>query len=106
MIKERYPQCKVVCIIGDCLSQSIEQSILDIAGHYAAKTVNLFRVNGFNDLGGYSPTTLSNKGTQPNMPKHDYNVNDANNGGFHPDATGMKFIAEKIYNELGTWLEE
>lgn len=106
MIKERYPQCKVVCIIGDCLSQSIEQSILDIAGHYAAKTVNLFRVNGFNDLGGYSPTTLSNKGTQPNMPKHDYNVNDANNGGFHPDSRGMKFIAEKIYNELGTWLEE
>lgn len=103
MIKERYPQAKVVCIIGDCLSQSIEQSILDIAGHYAAKTVNLFRVNGFNDLGGYSPSTLSNKGRQPNMPKHDYN-GDA--GGYHPDSRGMNFIAEKIYNELGTWLEE
>lgn len=71
-IKERYPQCKVVCIIGDYLSQSIEQSILEIAGHYGAKTVNLFRVNGFNDLGGYSPSTLSNLGRQPNMPKHDY----------------------------------
>ena len=53
-IRERYPQCKVVCIIGDYLSQSIEESTLQIAAHYGAKTVNLFRVNGFNDLGGYS----------------------------------------------------
>ena len=102
-IKERYPQCKVVCIIGDYLSQSIEQSIIDIAGHYGAKTVNLFRVNGFNDLGGYSPSTLSNKGTQPNMPKHDYS---GDVGGCHPGSQAMKFIAEKIYTELGAWLEE
>ena len=102
-IRERYPQCKVVCIIGDYLSQSIEQSIIEIAGHYGAKTVNLFRVNGFNDLGGYSPSTLSNKGSQPNMPKHDYS---GDVGGCHPGSQAMKFIAEKIYTELGTWLEE
>ena len=102
-IRERYPQCKVVCIIGDYLSQSIEQSVIDIAGHYGAKTVNLFRVNGFNDLGGYSPSTLSNKGKQPNMPKHDYS---GDVGGCHPGSQAMKFIAEKIYTELGTWLEE
>ncbi|MBR5041835.1 MAG: hypothetical protein IKX67_01205 [Bacteroidales bacterium] len=102
-IKERYPQCKVVCIIGDYLSQSIEQSVLEIAGHYGAKTVNLFRVNGFNDLGGYSPETLSNKGSQPNMPKHDYS---GDVGGCHPGSQAMKFIAEKIYTELGAWLEE
>ena len=102
-IKERYPKCKVVCIIGDYLSQSIEQSILEIAGHYGAKTVNLFRVNGFNDLGGYSPSTLSSLGRQPNMPKHDYN---GDVGGCHPGSQCMKFIAEKIYTELGAWLEE
>lgn len=102
-IRERYPQCKVVCIIGDYLSQSIEQSVLEIAGHYGAKSVNLFRVNGFNDLGGYDPDHLSNKGKQPNMPKHDYS---GDVGGCHPGSEAMKFIAEKIYNELGAWLEE
>lgn len=102
-IRERYPQCKVVCIIGDYLSQSIEESVLQIADHYGAKTVNLFRVNGFNDLGGYTPSTLSNKGKQPNMPKHDYS---GDLGGCHPGSQAMKFIAEKIYAELGTWLEE
>lgn len=102
-IRERYPQCKVVCIIGDYLSQSVEQSVIEIAGHYGAKTVNLFRVNGFNDLGGYSPETLVNKGKQPNMPKHDYS---GDVGGCHPGSQAMKFIAEKIYTELGAWLEE
>ena len=102
-IRERYPQCKVVCIIGDYLSSSIEQSVLQIADHYGAKSVNLFRVNGFNDLGGYSPSTLKNKGRQPNMPKHDYS---GDTGGCHPGSAAMKFIAEKIYTELGTWLEQ
>ena len=101
-IRERYPQCKVVCIIGDYLSASIEQSVLQIAEHYGAKTVNLFRVNGFNDLGGYSPSTLSNKGKQPNMPKHDYA---GDTGGCHPGSAAMEFIANKIYTELGPWLE-
>lgn len=102
-IRERYPQCKVVCIIGDYLSSSIEQSTLEIAAHYGAKTVNLFRVNGFNDLGGYSPETLSNKGSQPNMPKHDYS---GDTGGCHPGSKAMEYIANKIYTELGAWLEQ
>ena len=104
-IRERYPDCKVVCIIGDYLSISIEKSILLIAEHYGAKTVNLLRVNGFNDLGGYSPETLSGLGQpQPNMPKHDHT--DLNSyGGCHPGSEAMDFIATKIYNELGSWLE-
>lgn len=106
LIRERYPQCKVVCIIGDYLSQSIEQSVIDIAGHYGAKTVNLFRVNGFNDLGGYSPGTLTGLGKpQPNMPKHDHtDLNSA--GGCHPGSECMRFMADKIYKELGSWLEQ
>lgn len=102
-IRERYPQCKVVCIIGDYLNQAIEQSILQIAEHYGAKTVNLFRVNGFNDLGGYSASSFTNKGTQPNMPKHDYS---GEVSGCHPASKGMEFIANKIYSELGPWLEQ
>lgn len=102
-IKERYPQCKVVCLIGDYLNSAIEESILLMAEHYGAKTVNFFRVNGFNDLGGYSPTTLSNKGSQPNMPKHDYS---GDTSGCHPGSEAMAFMAKKIYEELGTWLEE
>lgn len=101
-IRERYPKCKVVCIIGDYLNQAVEQSTIQIANRYGAKTVNLFRVNGFNDLGGYSPSTLKNKGTQPNMPKHDYS---GDLSGCHPGSAAMKFIAEKIYAELGPWLE-
>ena len=102
-IRERYPECKVVCLIGDYLNSAIEESILQIAEHYGAKTVNFFRVNGFNDLGGYSPSTLSNKGTQPNMPKHDYS---GDTGGCHPGSEAMAFMANKIYEELGAWLEE
>lgn len=102
-IRERHPQAKVVCIIGDYLNTAVEKSILLIAEHYGAKTVNLLRVNGFNDLGGYDENSFSNKGTQPNMPKHDY-AGDV--GGCHPGSLGMDFIANKIYTELGSWLEE
>ena len=78
---------KIVCIIGDYLSEGVEQCILGIAEHYGAKTVNLLRVNGFND--------------QTYMPKHDFN----GTSGCHPNAQAMEFIADKIYKELGSWLE-
>lgn len=105
-IRERYPRCKVVCIIGDYLNQAIEQSVLQIAEHYGAKTVNLFRVNGFNDLGGYQEGKLPGLGQpQPNMPKHDHT--DLNSTiGCHPGSACMDFMASKIYSELGAWLEQ
>lgn len=102
-IRNRHPRAKVVCIIGDYLNSAVEKSTIAIANHYGAKVVNLFRVNGFNDLGGYSPSTLTNKGSQPNMPKHDYA---GEISGCHPGAQAMEFIANKIYSELGIWLEE
>ena len=38
------------------------------------------------------------------MPKHDHT--DLNSyGGCHPGSEAMDFIATKIYNELGSWLE-
>ena len=81
---------KIVCIIGDYLSTGIERSTLAIARHYGARCVDLYAVNGFND--------------QTYMPKHDYNP--ATGKGCHPSSEAMKFIADKIYAELGSWLEE
>jgi len=87
LLKAQYPKVKIVCIVGDYLSEGIEQCILKAAEHYGCKTVNLLRVNGFND--------------QTYMPKHDYN----GSGGCHPDERAMQFISNKIYTELGSWLE-
>ena len=90
LIRERNPQVKIVCIIGDYLTAGIQQSIHKIADHYGAKVVDLLAVNGYND--------------QTYMPKHDYNPSTGK--GCHPSAKAMEFIANKIYAELGTWLEE
>lgn len=87
LLKTQYPQVKIVCIVGDYLSEGIEACITEAAQHYGAKVVNLLRVNGFND--------------QTYMPKHDYN----GSGGCHPDARAMTFISNKIYAELGPWLD-
>lgn len=90
LIRERHPQAKIVCIIGDYLTTGIEKSTIRIAEHYGARYVDLYAVNGFND--------------QTYMPKHDYNPSTGR--GCHPSSAAMKFIAEKIYTELGDWLEE
>ena len=88
LIRQQYPDTKIVCIIGDYLSEGIERSIISIANHYGAKSVDLLAVNGFND--------------QTYMPKHDYN----GSSGCHPNAKAMTFIADKIYEDLGAWLEQ
>ena len=88
LIKQQYPDAKIVCVIGDYLSTGIQKSIISIANHYGARYVDLYAVNGFND--------------QTYMPKHDYN----GSSGCHPNAKAMEFISEKIYKELGAWLEE
>ena len=92
LIQQQYPKAKIVCIIGDHTSASIEKSIIAIANHYDnTKYVDLFAVNGFND--------------QVYMPKHDYTGSNLD-GASHPGRKAMEFISEKIYNELGAWLEE
>ena len=84
---DQYPGVKIVCIIGDYLSEGVEQSILMIAEHYGAKCIDLLQVNGFND--------------QTYMPKHDYD----GSSGCHPGVKAMSFISNKIYSELGPWME-
>ena len=90
LVKERNPKVKIVCIIGDYLTTGIQQSIIKIANHYGARYVDLLSVNGYND--------------QTYMPKHDYDPSTGK--GCHPSAKAMEFIANKIYAEHGTWLEE
>lgn len=91
LCETKYPDVKIVCIIGDYLTTGIEQSILYICDKYACcKPIDLLAVNGYND--------------QVYMPKHDYNPSTGK--GCHPSSQAMEFIADKIYKELGAWLEE
>lgn len=84
MIKVRYPEAKVVCIIGDAVSAGMQSAIKSIATHYNAKYVDFLELNGF-------------KGSAP-LSKYDNSV--------HPDAAGMEYMAKTIYSQLGSWLEE
>ena len=92
LILERRPDTKIVCIVGDYTGVGVQQSIHKIAAHYGdnARVVDLLAVNGFND--------------QTYMPKHDYNPETGK--GCHPGSKAMVFMANKIYDELGAWLEE
>ena len=111
MLSLQYPHVKIVVIIHDTLTPDVEESLLHIADHYDnCRAVDLYAVNGFNDL-GWNFEYLS-KGYQPNMPKHDFDWSSIvktgdlrQNCSDHYSAQAMKFIAEKIYKELGSWLE-
>ncbi|MBO6170322.1 MAG: hypothetical protein J6O51_10205 [Bacteroidales bacterium] len=111
MMTLQYPHVKIIVLIHDTLTPDVEESLLHIADHYDnCRAVDLYAVNGFNDL-GWNFEYLE-KGYQPNMPKHDFNWNNVvktgdlrQNCSDHYSAVAMKFIANKIYNELGSWLE-
>ena len=85
MVRLRYPSAKVVCIIGDCVSEGMQSAIKSVADHYGARYVDFLAINGF-------------RGTSP-LTKYEGNV-------VHPDANGMDFMASTIYRQLGSWLEE
>ena len=68
-----------------------------MAAHFPnnCKCVDLRAVGGFNDLDNnqaYMPKLYYDKTSNPNQ--------------CHPNQKAMAFIAEKIYKELGSWLEE
>ena len=92
LILERNPETKIVCLIGDYLGEGVQQATHKMAAHFPVncKCVDLRAVNGFND--------------QTYMPKLYYSA--TNTGQCHPNQQAMAFIAEKIYKELGLWLEE
>ena len=82
LVKNRCPEASIVCIIGDILNQPVQKSILAIAGHYNCPVVDLFAAAGYNDTA--------------NVPKID---------GVHPNAAGMTYICNKIYNETKSFIE-
>ena len=91
LIIDRNPDVKVVCIIGDYVGVGVQLAIHKIADHFTnCRCVDLRAVNGFND--------------QTYMPKLYYS--ETNTGQCHPNQQAMAFIGEKIYKELGEWLED
>ncbi len=92
LVIDRNPNVKIVCLIGDYVGVGVELATLKLAEHFPnnCRSVDLRAVNGFND--------------QTCMPKLYYSS--TNTGQCHPNQQAMAFIAEKIYKELGTWLEE
>ena len=111
MMTLQYPHVKIIVLIHDTLTPDVEESLLHIADHYEnCRAVDLYAVNGFNDL-GWNFEYLE-KGYQPNMPKHDFDWSKIVRSGDlrqncsdHYSAQAMRFIANKIYTELGSWLE-
>lgn len=113
MMTLQYPYVKIIVLIHDTLTPDLEEAMLHIAEHYSdhCRAVDLYQVNGFNDL-GWNFEYLS-LGYQPNIPKHDFNWSNIitsgdlrQNRSDHYSAEAMKFIANKIYTEIGAWLEE
>lgn len=110
MMSTQYPHVKIIVLIHDTLTPDVEESLLHIADHYDnCRAVDLYAVNGFNDLGwNFEYLDL---GYQPNMPKHDFDWSNIKtddkrkNCSDHYSAVAMRFIANKIYDELGEWLE-
>jgi len=110
MMMLQYPNVKIVVIIHDTIDEGIEKTMIHIANHYSSQCryVDLYAVNGHNDL-GWNQEYLA-KGYQPNMPKHDFDwsytdISSYKTHGDHYSAKAMNFIANKIYTELGSWLE-
>lgn len=79
----KYPDVKIVNIIGDWLCVGMEKSIVAISDNYSNTRYVDFRVNGKNDM--------------VNIPKI--------GAGCHPNYVGMEYIARTIYSTVGEWLE-
>ena len=81
MIHYKHPNAKVVIIIGDALTKRAQQALLEIAGHYEQlygyKCVNFF-------------------GLADSISKA---------SGAHPDDAGFTYMANKIYDEVGDYID-
>lgn len=81
MIHFKHPDAKVVIIIGDALTKRAQQALLKIAEHYdqlyGYKCVNFF---GLADSIGKA-------------------------SGVHPNDAGFTFMADKIYEEVGSYID-
>lgn len=75
-IQANWPEAKIIIILGDHVTGEYATSVVEIAKHYELPLVD-FRIDGPED-----PDTKMTKYS-----------------GSHPNAAGMEYMAEKIYNE-------
>ena len=80
MIHFKHPNAKVVMIIGDALTKRAQEAILKIADHYGQKY-------GYKCVNFFGATNISKV------------------SGAHPDDAGFTVMADKIYNEVGTYID-
>ena len=87
MIRTRYPEAKIVCIIGDYLYYGQGQAINQIVSRYSSDYVRAVDI-----LGEFGYKANSSSG----IPKYDY---------AHPNAAGMEKIANFVYEKVGEWID-
>ena len=94
LAQTKYPGVKIVCIVSDSIFDGFASTASYVATELGCKTVDLYRIDGVKT---YKNNLL--------MPKVDATDLSKNGNGCHPDPRGMDFVANKIYTELGSWLE-
>ena len=83
MLLQYYPGVKMVFIIPDGYSASMQASSVKMAEHYGMKVIDLLDVDGFR--------------ANLHLPTMD---------GVHYTPEGMDFVARKINEEIGSWLNQ
>ena len=86
MVRVRHPHAKIVCIIGDYLNYGQGDAIKKIVAHHDDDYVRAVDILG---EFGFKANSVITKYDAP-----------------HPDALGMKRIADFIYANVGSWLDE
>ena len=81
MIHFKHPNAKVVMIIGDALTKRAQQAILEIADHYG-------KLYGYKCVNFFGLADSISKAS-----------------GAHPDDAGFTYMAEKIYQEVGSYID-
>ena len=87
MVRTRFPEAKIVCIIGDYLYYGLGDAIKLIVAHYPEGQVRAVDILG--EL-GYKANSSSA------IPKYNY---------AHPNAAGMEKIASFVYDKVGAWID-
>lgn len=80
MIRFKHPNAKVVIIIGDALTKRAQQALLEIADHYG-------QLYGYKCVNFFGLAASISKAS-----------------GAHPDDAGFTYMADKIFQEVGSYI--
>ncbi|MBP3482243.1 MAG: hypothetical protein J6K28_02485 [Alistipes sp.] len=86
LIRQQYPNAKVVMLIGDYIPNGARQTIHKIAAHYGE--LYGYRCVDFQDIETYRGNTVITKAT-----------------GCHPDEGGFEAMAKYIYQSVGSYID-